>query len=170
MLRFCEYCQEQKPFDPTQAQYAKASGFRGSKCWACHLVSKNVIKQRLYGTQVGRITANMASRTYRATPEGRAKNIEASLAWCKANPGKANAISAKRRAVKLQRTPIWASLQAIRSFYEEAAALGLTVDHFYPLQGALVSGLHVYSNLQMLTGPANSGKKNSMPYHPTENW
>jgi len=72
----------------------------------------------------------------------------------------------KREAKKLQRTPSWANMEAIRAFYDEAARLttetGIVhhVDHKYPLQGKLVSGLHVETNLQILTGSENSRKRN----------
>ena len=72
----------------------------------------------------------------------------------------------KRRTAKLQRTPPWADLEAIRLIYKEAARLecetGIAhhVDHFYPLQGYLVSGLHVETNLQILTAAENIRKSN----------
>lgn len=72
----------------------------------------------------------------------------------------------KRRAAKLQRTPPWADLDAMRAVYAEANRLtqetGIPhhVDHIVPLQGRLVSGLHVHNNLQILTGSENSKKRN----------
>lgn len=72
----------------------------------------------------------------------------------------------KRRAARLQRTPAWGDLDAMRAIYNKAAALtrstGVphTVDHVIPLQGKLVSGLHVHNNLQILTGSENSKKRN----------
>lgn len=73
----------------------------------------------------------------------------------------------KRRAAKLQRTPAWANLDAMRAIYADAQRLtaetGIPhhVDHVIPLQGRLVSGLHVHNNLQILTGSENSRKRNS---------
>ena len=73
----------------------------------------------------------------------------------------------KRRAAKLQRTPPWADLDAMRALYAQAqemtAATGVVhhVDHIIPLQGKTVSGLHVPGNLQILTGSENSRKRNS---------
>jgi hypothetical protein len=78
----------------------------------------------------------------------------------------------KRRAAKLQRTPAWADLGAIRRVYEEARRLTVAtgiphhVDHDIPLQGELVSGLHVHNNLQILTGSENSRKKNHYEIKP----
>ena len=72
----------------------------------------------------------------------------------------------KRRASKLQRTPKWANLKAITSFYEMAKELETVfpwkqhVDHIVPLQGKLVSGLHVENNLQIIPWFENVSKAN----------
>jgi hypothetical protein len=72
----------------------------------------------------------------------------------------------KRRAARLRRTPAWADLGAIKAVYVEArrrtveTGISHHVDHEIPLQGELVSGLHVHNNLQILTGSENSRKKN----------
>tara|TARA_R110002096_G_C14086604_1_gene677180 strand:- start:51 stop:509 length:459 start_codon:yes stop_codon:yes gene_type:complete len=89
--------------------------------------------------------------------------------WCQANPEKRNASNAKRRAAKLQRTPNWISsahLKEIETFYmlskwyEKATGLKHHVDHIVPLQGDLVSGLHVPWNLQVITAAENCSKNN----------
>lgn len=72
----------------------------------------------------------------------------------------------KRRAAKLNRTPPWSDLDAMRAIYEQARRLTVEtgiqhhVDHVIPLQGKRVSGLHVPGNLQILTGSENSKKRN----------
>jgi hypothetical protein len=74
--------------------------------------------------------------------------------------------AAKRRAAKLRRTPGWADMDAIKAIYQRARALTVRtgvehhVDHDLPLQGRLVSGLHVHQNLQIITGRENSRKRN----------
>lgn len=74
--------------------------------------------------------------------------------------------AAKRRVAKLQRTPPWANQDAIRAIYAEAVRLtretGIEhhVDHTIPLQGELVSGLHVENNLQVLPWRENILKRN----------
>jgi hypothetical protein len=74
--------------------------------------------------------------------------------------------ASKRRTARLNRTPHWADMKAIRAVYAEAQRLtretGIAhhVDHIIPLQGELVSGLHVPNNLQLLTASENSKKHN----------
>lgn len=91
--------------------------------------------------------------------------------YAKNNPGKVNAQTAKRRAAKLQRTPAWADLEAIKRVYLECEEVNLAaktagctetfvVDHEIPLQGELVSGLHVENNLQIITLIENASKNN----------
>ena len=64
-----------------------------------------------------------------------------------------------RRANKIQRTPKWADLERIRLIYLDCPE-GYHVDHIIPLQGELVSGLHVPENLQYLTAGENLRKSN----------
>lgn len=90
-------------------------------------------------------------------------------AWKAANPGKVNAATAKRRCAKLQRTPPWLTKDdflKIEEFYiearrlTEATGISYEVDHIIPLQGKNVSGLHVPSNLQIITATNNQIKSN----------
>ena len=87
--------------------------------------------------------------------------------YLQANKAKYNAHSSKRRATKLQRTPLWANLNDIKRIYQEciriSAETGIEhhVDHIIPLQGNDVSGLHVENNLQIITATANMKKYNS---------
>lgn len=70
----------------------------------------------------------------------------------------------KDRAARLMRLPKWVTqdeLLEIRKLYDEAREKGLHVDHIIPLQGKLVSGLHVLANLQLLSRSENASKKNS---------
>jgi hypothetical protein len=80
-----------------------------------------------------------------------------------------NASVAKRKAEKLKRTPKWLTeidFERINNEYKLAEIQSkLTgeewhVDHIIPLQGELVSGLHVPSNLQAIKGIENWAKSN----------
>ena len=90
-------------------------------------------------------------------------------AWRIANPERVRSHVAKRRAAKLERTPPWADLDAIKAFYL-ACPKGHHVDHHYPLQGEICSGLHVIENLRYLPAHENLSKGNRMPedQHPQE--
>lgn len=67
--------------------------------------------------------------------------------------------NAQRRALKLKATPPWADLEKIKELYRTCPE-GYHVDHIIPLQGALVCGLHVESNLQHLPALENLQKSN----------
>lgn len=66
---------------------------------------------------------------------------------------------AKYRSSKLDRTPKWADLDLIKKFYDDCPH-GYQVDHIIPLNGELVSGLHVLNNLQYLLKEDNLKKSN----------
>jgi hypothetical protein len=98
---------------------------------------------------------------------------EATLAqkreYRQANKGKINFLCSMRKKVVKQRTPMWLSpfdRLKIKCYYSVAAMLARNnkepwhVDHIVPLQGKLVSGLHVPNNLQFLRGVDNVRKKN----------
>jgi len=70
----------------------------------------------------------------------------------------------KYRTNKLHRTPKWADEDAIQTMYARCPDK-YTVDHIYPLQGALISGLHVLENLQYLTRSENCSKSNAFTPH-----
>lgn len=62
--------------------------------------------------------------------------------------------------------PPWADEKAIKSIYEKCDKLtrntGIKheVDHIYPLQSKYMCGLHVETNLQILTKEENRAKGN----------
>lgn len=83
------------------------------------------------------------------------------------NKGKINALVAKRKAQVKLRTPSWADTDKIKSYYEVCAFFNEVngyikyhVDHVIPLQGSVVSGLHVENNLQIIPWLDNIRKKN----------
>jgi hypothetical protein len=82
--------------------------------------------------------------------------------WQKKNAGRINASNAMRHARKLKATPPWVDKSAFEPIYRKARQLGMEVDHIVPLQSAIVCGLHVPWNLQLLSVSENARKKN---YH-----
>ncbi len=67
--------------------------------------------------------------------------------------------SSTYRCSKLYRTPKWADITSIAEFYLNCPA-GYHVDHIIPLQGDIVCGLHVITNLQYLPASDNLSKSN----------
>ena len=91
-------------------------------------------------------------------------------AWRAANPEHVRAMGLvhrnTRRAALLNRTPAWSDLKAIEEVYRDAsefreAGIAVDVDHVIPLQGELVSGLHVPGNLRVCLSSINRSKSNS---------
>jgi hypothetical protein len=92
----------------------------------------------------------------------------------KNNMPKINAAVAKRKSALLQRTPVWLGeddLWLIEQAYELAAlrtklfGFKWHVDHIYPLQGKIVSGLHVPENLRVIPWRDNLRKGNRIEAH-----
>ena len=101
------------------------------------------------------------------SPEKREEYRDANTAYYRSNPQKKRANTRTRQAAKIDRTPAWSDAQAIQKIYQIAANLEsivgvkFHVDHIIPLQGKLVSGLHVASNLQIIRASANCIKNNA---------
>jgi hypothetical protein len=70
-----------------------------------------------------------------------------------------HAADLRDKRIKEYQTPSWANIKAITAFYK-ARPEGYHVDHIIPLNGALVSGLHVENNLQYLSANENLSKSN----------
>lgn len=94
---------------------------------------------------------------------------EAAKTYRKENPAKINAWSRKHQLAKLQRTPKWLTefdLLRIECFYSVATMRNKNdsqewqVDHIIPLQGKMVSGLHVPTNLRVIPASENRAKSN----------
>lgn len=82
--------------------------------------------------------------------------------WRRKNKGKVNAYTYNYRAKKLQAKPVWADEDAIQAIYDDSSNREnkTHVDHVIPLQGEIVCGLHVETNLQILDAAENISKYN----------
>lgn len=101
------------------------------------------------------------------------ENVDRLLAakkkWNQENVDKVKRYSANRRAALINRTPGWLTPEDFQKIdftylcayvYSQESGVAHHVDHILPLQGKYVSGLHVPSNLQVLTGEENLKKSN----------
>jgi len=123
------------------------------------------VKRAYRAANKEKITANKRAAYYAKQEEHLAQKRE----YRQANKGKINFLCSMRKKVIKQRTPVWLSpfdRLKIKCYYSVAAMLARNnkepwhVDHVVPLQGKLVSGLHVPNNLQLLRGVDNIRKKN----------
>lgn len=91
--------------------------------------------------------------------------------WEQDNQGKARAKVVRRRTQKMNALPLWANLGAIKEVYMDCESVNIAaklagctekfvVDHIIPLQGKIVSGLHIETNLQIITAKENGTKSN----------
>lgn len=74
---------------------------------------------------------------------------------------------ARYQLARLRATPKWADPDATEAIYIECRKRNrkarrklYQVDHIIPLRGKLVCGLHVHTNLQIITKKANREKSN----------
>jgi len=154
-----------------QAEYREANK---DKAAAYHAEYREANKDRLIADSIAyraankdRIAAQKAD--YYLTNKEQKSAYDA--VYRKTNRDKVNARSAKRRATKLQATPLWLTEEdkmRILKFYTEAKRLESVtgqkyhVDHIIPLQGEIVCGLHVPWNLQVLSAVENRDKSNKL--------
>ena len=97
-----------------------------------------------------------------------AKRLARKKLYRQETPEKQAAMCRRYQARKLKAMPPWADKEKIEAVYAEARRLTLAtgiphhVDHIYPLRGKNVSGLHIHTNLQVLTAFDNQSKGNKI--------
>jgi 5-methylcytosine-specific restriction endonuclease McrA len=148
MNKACKTCSEEKPLSAFGKEKRGRYGVRSS-CKECRNIEG----------------ASWRAKNPTYHKEWREANREKKRAsderWRKNNLAIKNAANARYRAAKLQATPPWADMDAIRDVYLEAEYQQMQVDHIVPLQNEKVCGLHVWDNLQLLTAPENQSKNNT---------
>ena len=169
-MKTCTLCARTEPevgFEPQRRQ-----------CIECRKASKRVTRKAYYArTRDKSIAATAQWRSENAERRAiqrkaeYAKNAaqakEASRQYRKANPDKVNAWSKNRIHAKRSAMPLWADTKSIKCYYDVCSFFnevnGYTkyhVDHIIPLQGKLVTGLHVHNNLQVILASENRSKGN----------
>ena len=174
--RVCKVCGVEKPF-------AKGSWLinrgkpAGRICLTCHTEQWKdyhrayaaAIKSNIVKYEIQKERSRLCMSKLRGTDTGKAQLNTNNANWYKRNRPKAIANEIARQLRKQQRVPRWLTgdeLGAISKLYLEARLLtqatGIAyhVDHIIPLQGKLVSGLHVLANLRVITATENISKGN----------
>lgn len=94
--------------------------------------------------------------------------------WYADNPTLRNFYSATWRKAARIATPSWANFEKIQAIYAEAVRVSQMtgikhhVDHYYPLQGKTVCGLHCEANLVIIPAAYNIRKRNRHPDEPRD--
>jgi hypothetical protein len=96
-------------------------------------------------------------RRANGSPEVKLAARERTKQWKAKNWDSYKAYLASRKSRVKQATPKWVSLNEIRTIYANRPD-GFHVDHIIPINGQIVSGLHVPWNLQYLPATENMSK------------
>jgi len=103
------------------------------------------------------------------------------LDWYKDNKHKCLASYHKRKRALNTQVPKWYDHKKVLAIFKKASDMrakgkNVSVDHVIPLQAENVSGLHVHTNLKIISLSKNCGKKNKfdsnkpMEYYFGKNW
>lgn len=152
-MKECSHCRQTFSLDRF---YKNPQGKFGvcSLCKSCKLVTGNLWRER------NRTKVNQKAKEKRIPEKARL----ACQKWRQQNLAYDAQRQRERTALKLQRFPLWADKEKIKTIYENCPK-GFHVDHIVPLKGKLVSGLHVEFNLQYLPALENIRKKNHYADH-----
>jgi len=186
-MKKCYKCNDLKELSEFNKDKSRSDGY-GSLCRKCNRLKDKLrwennkeserIRNKKYRTE-NREKLNEKGRLYHHNnreqrsikhrewvSNNRDKRAESNKRYVQNNLGKKYAHNKKRYANKIKRLPQWADLWKIEQYYIMAKKLSVIfeekfhVDHIVPLQGELVSGLHVENNLQIITQHENNVKSN----------
>lgn len=161
-MKLCSRCKENKSKTLFSKDKTRKDGFYPI-CKDCHGCWK--INNPTYNKDWRARNPDYYKDRYLANPE---KHKEQGKVYRLANPEKKPNLEAKRRAKKIQATPLWADFEkdATQELYRIAQSktkeTGIKhhVDHIVPLNSKLVQGLHCLANLQILEAKDNIAKGN----------
>ncbi len=171
-MKYCNTCSTEKPFSDFHKNKSKPDGHT-CQCKSCVKAyqAKNISsiksQQKEYRAANPEVSQKRQQRWYSA-------NKISCLLRCKVykknNPHINRLTTQRQRAKRIKRSVEWADSElnnlVINEIYEKCEAINKItgvkhhVDHIIPLQGKKVSGLHHYTNMQILTGIQNSRKNN----------
>ena len=145
------------------------------KCYTCSKLmaqeykAKNKEKIQEYNKQYRENNLEYVRNLTREYNKNNPRRKDYMKKYVKENAAYFNSRNSLRRALIDQRMPAWADIEKIEAIYKECAQItrdtGIVhhVDHYYPLQGKNVSGLHVHFNLRIVPASENLTKYNKHP-------
>lgn len=181
LQKTCNKCQQEKSVAEFYANKRMKDGFN-TFCKGCHKADNIARKAKNRATPEFKAAELASKKEYRERTiaqraeymsQWREQNKVHQLQYGKEyrakNRKRYNFLCQKRKIDQMQRTPAWLTeddLWVLEQAYELAALrtqmLGVAhhVDHIIPLRGRKVSGLHVPTNLQVVTWVENQRKTN----------
>lgn len=164
-MKTCTRCQAVKPYELFYKQAVNSKDGYQAHCKACDNERKKnwALKNPELAKLHRKISDVNRYKKHKSYINQKNKN------WKINNPSKVAALDARRRSAINLRTPIWFSDEdqwMVEQAYELAQLrtqifkFPWHVDHVIPLQGKLVSGLHLPHNLQVIPGLENLRKSN----------
>lgn len=161
-MKYCPCCKETKFFDFFSKNKANKDGYQ-SYCKVCFAVKAEKYKEKKKEYQKTYESKNLEKH--------RASARKATQKWKQNNRAKATAYQVKRKASKINATPVWLSefdnlkitcLYQVAQMRSQESGQEWHVDHIVPLKGKTVCGLHVPWNLRVITAVENMAKNNRL--------
>ena len=175
IFKTCLKCKAKKELNA----FTFDAGYHRNKCKICvnterrYRLDTNTNSKEKKKARDARYYKKHQEKLHKQNREWALNNIEKFRSYSKKyklnNKEAVSADSRARRLAKIKRVPKWVDkdqLWLIKEAYEisqlRTKLFGISwhVDHIIPLQGDLVSGLHVIENLQVIPGIENVKKNN----------
>ena len=164
-MKTCTRCEAVKPYDLFYKQAVNSKDGYQAHCKTCDNARKKnwALKNPELAVAYRKTSDINRYKNHKNKVQEKNKN------WKINNPSKVSAMDARRRAAVNLRKPSWFTDEdhwMVEQAYELARLrtkifkFPWHVDHIIPLQGKLVSGLHLPHNLQVIPGLENLQKSN----------
>lgn len=188
MTKYCRYCAADLPTSHFSTRRASPDGlaFKCRTCDKAYRLSRGAeVYKKLRRDNYLSNREHEKAKALEYYVDNRAEQLKRHAAYMRETEGQQREYRRKnskmyvarvalRRAALSQRTPFWLTERdyaVMREMYltceklEHLTGIKFQVDHVIPLRGKMVSGLHVPSNLQLLTAFQNLSKGNK--YEPS---
>lgn len=169
--KLCAFCLDVKNKSDFSKRKASKDGLN-NKCRYCNKIYLSEYRKNnpdSFKNYYAKNTEKLSLNYKKWREKNKEKRKEYNSEYLNKNRSRVNFRIARRNALKLKATPKWANEERILRIYQmaenmrEIFSLPYEVDHYYPLQGKKVCGLHVETNLRIISKDENIRKRNKMP-------